>query len=197
MDEAGFRALFSAAFDDVWRFARRRTSSATDADDVAAETFAVAWRRRADLPEDKVRLWLFGTARHVLANQHRGDRRRLGLGARLAAVPSPPGPADPAVVVADEDHDARALWTALASLPDDDRDLLVMRAWDELAVTEMAVLLGCSPNAVSVRLTKARRRLADALDVAPRAATTDPDRTDLGRSRTSDGRTPSQEGGPR
>lgn len=193
MDEAGFRALFAAQFDDVWRFARRRTSSAADADDVTAETFAVAWRRRGDLPpDDEARLWLFGTARHVLANHRRGDRRRSGLGARLSVVPAPPGPGDPGVVAVDHDQDARALWSALASLSADDRDLLIMRAWDDLAVTDMATLLDCSPNAVSVRLTKARRRLADALD----AGSTD-EGTDPTRSRTSDGRTPNPGGGPR
>lgn len=193
MDEAGFRALFAAQFDDVWRFARRRTSSAADADDVTAETFAVAWRRRADLPAaGEARLWLFGTARLVVANQRRGDRRRADLGTRLAAVRSLPGSGDPAVEAVDHDQGARALWSALASLSADDRDLLIMRAWDDLPVTDLATLLSCSPNAVSVRLTKARRRLADALDAGSPGDGTDPT-----SSRTSDGRTPNPGGGPR
>jgi hypothetical protein len=59
LDES-FQQLFADHFPDVWRFARRRTPSSEDADDVAAETFAVAWRRRHDLPEDEARPWLFG-----------------------------------------------------------------------------------------------------------------------------------------
>lgn len=53
---------------------------------------------------------------------------------------------------------------ALASLSDDDRDVVVMRCWDGLAVTDIAALLDCTPNAVSVRLHKARRKLLDRLD---------------------------------
>lgn len=162
MDEDAFTCLYAAHADDVWRYARRRCSSAERADDVLGETFAVAWRRRDDLPgPPDDRLWLLGTARRVLANQRRGDRRRDGLRERLVAVRSDPGPTDPAEVVGD---DGDALWAALASLPDDQRDLLMMRAWDGLAVTDMATLLGCSSNAASIRLTRARQQLATALE---------------------------------
>jgi RNA polymerase sigma-70 factor (ECF subfamily) len=64
---------------------------------------------------------------------------------------------------------------ALGSLTADDRDLLVMRAWDELTVTEMATLLDCSANAVSIRLNRARGRLATALgEKDPRLSRTSP-----------------------
>jgi RNA polymerase sigma-70 factor (ECF subfamily) len=52
----------------------------------------------------------------------------------------------------------------LASLNDDDREVVIMRCWDGLAVTDIAAVLDCTPNAVSVRLHKARRRLIDRLD---------------------------------
>ena len=45
MTDEQFRALFAENFDDVWRFARRRVNGAAEAEDVAAEVFAVAWRR--------------------------------------------------------------------------------------------------------------------------------------------------------
>lgn len=193
MDEAAFRTFFAAQFNDVWRFARRRCSSADQADDVAAETFAVAWRRRNDLPPGgEARLWLFGTARLVLANQRRGDRRRAGLQDRLAAVPAPRSPDDPAdVVVADADTDGK-LWAALAGLSDDDRDLLMMRAWDEIAVSDIAVLLGCTPNAASLRLHRARARLADAL--AAGSGGSPPAVGEVNRSTPSTGRTASATG---
>ena len=182
MDEDAFRSFFAAHFDDEWRFARRRCDSSEDADDVTAESFAVLWRRRRDLPpEEERRLWLFGVVRRVLANQRRANRRRAGLDERLKAVVMPRStttddPAELAVA-----HDESRVGTALASLSEDQRDLFVMRAWDELSVTDMATLLGCTPNAVSVRLHKARRRLAQALtDTAgtdPRPPRTSPDRT--------------------
>lgn len=163
-DELRFRALFGDHFGDVWRFARRRCPGAAEADDVAAETFAVAWRRRDDLPcGDDARLWLFGTARLVLANQRRSTERGDRLRSRIEGVMPTLAPApDPADVIADR-HDDRLI-TALATLTDDDRELLYMRAWDGLAVSDMAALLDVTPNAVSVRLSKARTRLAAALE---------------------------------
>lgn len=175
MDEAAFRDLFRQQFADVWRFARRRCASAHEADDVAAETFAVAWRRRDGLPPaPDARLWLFGTARLVLANRRRSEDRRSRLDDRLAGEPRPTA-MDPATVVVDAA--GRRLGGALASLSSDDRELLIMRAWDELSVTDIAALLGCTPNAASGRLHKARRRLAalladaDAPGDVPRAPT--------------------------
>jgi RNA polymerase sigma-70 factor (ECF subfamily) len=176
---------------EVWRFARRRCASGHDADDTVAETFAVAWRRRADVPVDDARLWLLGVARRVLANQHRSVRRRAGLRRRVEAIEGTGGtgpPLDPADVAAGR-VDA-TLWRSLAALSADDRDLLIMRAWDQLPVTEMAVLLGCTPNAVSVRLHKARGRLAEALRSHGHHDGTDPR-----PPRTSDGRSLAPEGG--
>ncbi len=154
MDEEGFEQLFASHFPDVWRFARRRTATTEDADDVTAETFAVAWRRRGEVPAAEARPWLFGVARNVLSNHWRSGERRTRLQSRLV---------ESALTwseVAEDRIQEKTLWLALASLSEDDRDLLIMRAWDELAVTEIAAVLGCTPNAASSRLHKARRRLA-------------------------------------
>jgi RNA polymerase sigma-70 factor (ECF subfamily) len=157
-DEAGFRVLFDEHLADLWRFARRRVGTPADADDIAADTFAVAWRRRDDLPTGPdLRLWLFGVARNVLANHLRGETRRRRLHLRLVAAQ---GPAEP-VVEPPVSHAGPSLAAALASLGDGEREVLLMRYWDGLAVHEIATLLGSTPNAVSLRLHKARRRLAE------------------------------------
>ena len=151
-------AMFDQHMDAVWRFVRRRVSSAADADDVTAEVFATACRRAADLPAEEERhLWLYGVARNVLRNHARSTERRRRLGARILAT-------RPEVTVGPGEPFDDEVLRALARLGADDRDLLVMRAWDELSVTDMAVLLGTSPNAVSLRLTRARKRLAALLD---------------------------------
>jgi RNA polymerase sigma-70 factor (ECF subfamily) len=155
MTDEHFRALFADNFDDVWRFARRRTLTAEEADDVSSETFAVAWRRRDDLPPGAARLWLFGVARLVLANLQRESRRRARLQLRLAGFRPEPQPA-PQV----DD----AVWQSLATLSAADRDLLLMRAWDALDVPQIAELLGIGPATVSSRLHKARKRLRRELD---------------------------------
>lgn len=156
--------LFSETFADVWRFARRRAASSADADDVTAEVFAAACRRRMDLPPaGERRLWIFGVARHVLANHGRGAARREKLSARLNSLRQDTS-IDPEPLLDDD------LRVALARLPDEDRELLIMRAWDGLAVTEIAALLEITPNAASVRLSRARQKLSELL------ARTDADR---------------------
>jgi RNA polymerase sigma-70 factor (ECF subfamily) len=156
LDEEPFSGFFADNFDDVWRFARRRTHSSAEADDVAAETFAVAWRRRTDIPAGKAaRLWLFGVVRNVVANQRREVERRERLHLRLATIASVPDSYEPS------EPFEHILWSALAALAEADRELLLMRAWDELDVAEIAVILEISAANVSSRLYKARRRLTD------------------------------------
>lgn len=150
-----FEAFVRADFTDVWRFVRRRVDSTADADDVTAEVFATAWRRRDEAPPaEERRLWVFGVARLTLRNHHRSGVRRDRLHLRLVD-----GTATTTEPVERDD----TVWRALASLDPDDRDLLIMRAWDGLAVNDIAVVLGVSANAVSQRLAKARTRLAAAM----------------------------------
>jgi RNA polymerase sigma-70 factor (ECF subfamily) len=86
------RELASAWISDLYRdhapeilgYALRRSGDPDDAADVVAEAFLIAWRRLGEVPPgDEARLWLYGTARHVLPNQDRGARRRDRLTERL------------------------------------------------------------------------------------------------------------------
>lgn len=75
--EQEYVELFRSAFDPLWRFVRRRVASADDADDVTAEIFAVAWRRRSHWPPpDERKLWLFGVARNILSTHKRSIYRQ-------------------------------------------------------------------------------------------------------------------------
>lgn len=165
-DELAAESLFRATADDIWRFVRRRVASAQDADDLCAEVFAVAWRRRAHrLPADEQRLWLFGVARRVVLAHSRAATRRASVLSRLA----PSATHHPGIDVGERE----ALADALAGLPERDREVLLLRAWDGLPVTDIATLLGVTPNAVSVRLSKTRRRLEDALRASGEAPALD------------------------
>jgi len=76
--EAEFRRLFDEHHRDVLAYALRRCEQRTDAEDVVAGTFAVAWRRFGDAPVEELRLaWLYAIAARVLANQRRSQRRLL------------------------------------------------------------------------------------------------------------------------
>src|ERR671925_780839 len=80
-----FDALFASYNADIVAYCGWRAVSASDAQDAAAEVFLTAWRRLDELPEgDAARLWLYATARRVIANQRRSSRRRSALLERLA-----------------------------------------------------------------------------------------------------------------
>ena len=158
--EVRFRSLYDEHGRDLLAYALRRTPNPEDAADILAETFLVAWRRSAEVPPgSEARLWLFGVARRVLANQLRAEHRRIRLSERLrievvdevADLPHPEG----------EDSGVLA---ALASLPPEDRELLMLIAWEELTPGQAARVLGVSPVAARSRLLRARRRLRRELD---------------------------------
>ncbi|HKZ14714.1 MAG TPA: RNA polymerase sigma factor [Solirubrobacterales bacterium] len=153
--EERFSRLYRAHARDVLAYALPRAGGPEDAADVVAETFLVAWRRIGDVPSgDEGRLWLYGTARRVLANQRRGERRRDRLSSRLGselaaavAVPAPQG------------REGAALLRVLARLGEEDREILMLAGWEELKSPQIARVLGISAVAARVRLHRARRRL--------------------------------------
>lgn len=152
---ARFDALWAAHYGAVLGYALRRRREG--AHDVAADTFLAAWRRLDDVPSDDPLPWLIGTARNAIANQARGERRRVALVKRLGGLARHVGP-DPAEMGGGTE--ARA---AFASLRPTEREVIALAAWERLTHTQIAVVLGCSPGAVAVRLHRARERLRDAL----------------------------------
>lgn len=146
---ARFEALFEAHYGAVLAYASRRASSDVAAD-VAAATFEVAWRRFDDVP-DQALPWLYGVARRLLANTRRAEMRRRHSWSRLAAVRSVE-PAD----APEEGPKARA---ALARLRPQDREVLMLVAWEGLDPEAAARSLGISVGAFAVRLHRARHRL--------------------------------------
>lgn len=156
--EERFEELFARTQTALMGYAVRRVSDPADAADVVAETYLVAWRRLDELPPgEETRLWLFGVARRVLANHHRGERRRLALADRLreelGTGPDLPPP-----------DSSGAVGRAMRRLSDDDRELLTLLAWEGLSREEVAVTLGVSRAVVRLRLHRARGRLAVALN---------------------------------
>ena len=79
-----FDALFASYSSDIVAYCSWRAVSASDAQDAVADVFLTAWRRLDELPEgDAARVWLYATARRVIANQRRSSRRRFALQERL------------------------------------------------------------------------------------------------------------------
>lgn len=139
-------------------FALRRVRR-EDADDIVAETFLVAWRRFEHFPSEPLP-WLFGIARNVIATRRRGDRRRAALFARLHDDSDRTQPGHPST-------ERLEIAKAFNSLSDRDRDALMLIAWDGLTIPQAAEVVGCSPASFSLRLHRARRRLARRMEVDP------------------------------
>jgi len=151
-----FSRLFASAYGPLWAYARRRVPAA-DLDDVVAEAFTVAWRRLDAIPEgDGALPWLYGVAYKVICNHRRSQHRRLRLVARLAAEPPSTPDFDPA-------SGDTAVLEALGALRPADQEILRLVAWEGLEANEAAVVLGCSTNAATLRLSRARARLRERL----------------------------------
>ena len=146
-------------------YALRRAASRDDALDAVAETYTVAWRRRADSPADpdEVRPWLFGIARRCLADIDRSTARATRLGAKLAEAFIEGVVPDPA---SRTDSDQEPVRQAMAGLSDSDRELVALIAWEGLTPAQAAVALDLTPAATRVRLHRARTRLKHALSIA-------------------------------
>jgi len=153
---ARFDALFREHERAVLAYAMRRAQTLADAEDVAAETFTIAWRKLGSIPAAEPLPWLYAVARRVLANQRRGKGRRERLAAllRVEDVATP--------MRAGEDLDG-PVFAALASLSPADQEVLRLIAWEELGNQGIAAVLGITANAVAIRLHRARARFADAL----------------------------------
>ena len=167
--EVRFRTLYEATYRDLLRFVQRRVHP-THAEDIAADVFLVAWRRFDDLPPaaGDTRAWLFGIAQRTLLNGQRGDRRRRALTIRIAD----------AIVVAQGGEawkgsdselvarrlDLAAAWSRLAPVH---QETLSLAVWDGLDGPQAAVVLGISPVAFRLRLSRARRALRRYAECAP------------------------------
>lgn len=156
-----FTALAHEVGGPLRRYVGRRAPAAA-VDDVLADAFLVLWRRLDDVPADDPLPWAYAVARGCLANAQRAARRQLSLVERIGRLDAPrPAP---------EDEEHPELLAALDALPSLDREVVTLWAWEQLAPREIATVTGLTANAVSIRLHRAKKRLAAELarkDSAP------------------------------
>jgi len=152
-----FGALYEAYSADIVAYCTWRADSASDAQDAVAEVFLTAWRRLDDVPEgDAARVWLYATARRMLASQRRSTRRRAALTERLAlAAPTREPSGDP------EEHLVREALRQLGPL---DREVLLLSEWEGLSPGRIASVLRCPTVTARGRLHRARRRFRSAFE---------------------------------
>lgn len=152
-DEAWFDALFAAYAQQVHRYFLRRTA-ADDAEDLAADVLATAWRRRDDVPAGFELAWLYRSAGFVLAN-HRRKSRPTPV-AQLPDDDSDPL-SDPAEIVVDDE----AVREVLNRLSARDRHVLLLNVWEGLDGEGLAQALGLSRGGAAAALSRARARLRE------------------------------------
>ena len=172
--ERRFAALYQAYYRPILTYAVRRVAPGEDAADVVADVFTTAWRRIAELPEPPAdRLWLYGVAQRVIAGRRRSARRLGRLTARLQAdlgtrppdqlAPDQLAPGQPGL----RDATADRLIAALDRLSPGEREALQLILWEQLSHAEAAQVLGCSANAVTIRVHRAKARLRTELASSP------------------------------
>ena len=175
-DAQRFELLVAELHAPLLAYLVRRTDRQTAAD-VLADVLLVLWRRRDEIPPDAALPWSYGVARRCLANARRGANRREALVARLVIV-DPPRPVD-GPEAADVVDDG-ALRDAMSRLTPPEAEALTLWAWEGLAPAEIAVALGVTPNAVSIRLHRAKIHLREWLEFHDRKER-DGSRTGTGR----------------
>lgn len=177
-DQGEYAAYFAQFFDQVRLYSARRVGWA-DAEEVTSEVFLQAWRhwpqsRERSLP------WLYRTAGLVIRNHRRAHEHQQRILAQAVDVfaaglgSTGAGPSHGAADAADAVTHRTQACVALARLRPEDREVLLLSAWEGLTARELGQTLGCSTAAAYVRLHRARRRLEDLL--------ADPDLTPLAQS---------------
>ncbi|MEV0398160.1 RNA polymerase sigma factor [Polymorphospora rubra] len=156
-----FRGVYAEHYPDVVRYGLRRLDGMAAAEELAQEVFLVAWRRRWEVPA-RTLPWLYAVARRLLANHWRAKRAAAPAVELTEAVG--PDRQDGIVRLID-------VRTALGRLSDDDQEILRLVGWEQLSLSETALVLGCGPAAAKVRLHRARRRLAELLRDRPEQTT--------------------------
>jgi RNA polymerase sigma-70 factor (ECF subfamily) len=160
-DASAFGEIFDRHFAEIHRYMRRRVGVAL-ADEIAAETFTVAFRLRDRYDRHALdcRPWLFGIAANLIRRHWRTERRRLRAYARTGVDP-----------ICDESSEverrvdaiaaAPQLAAALASLSGGEREVLLLFAWADLSYEEISAALGIPAGTVRSRLSRARAHVRE------------------------------------
>lgn len=175
-DAASFRALFDRYAEVLYRLVRRRVRADADARDLVQQTFLQLHRARADFRADaRLRPWLFTIAFNLVREHYRRSGRKredavspelLDPLAAAAGVADSPGSASAPLTAPDviEQRERLArVRTALARLPDAQREVIELHWFEDCPYDEVAAIVGASVEAVRVRAHRGYARLRELL----------------------------------
>lgn len=163
-DPEVFTEVYDCYFRVIYLYVAARLGTGP-AEDIAAETFAVAFgqRDRFDPARGGVRPWLFGIATNLVARYRRAEARHYRALARARDMPSAGSPEDGVVAKVAARRLRPQLLAALAALSQGERDVVLLVAVSQLSHEEVAQALGISAGTVGSRLSRARKRLRAAI----------------------------------
>ena len=160
--------LFDANAPALILFARQWTTSHADAEDVVQEAFIKFWRIGRHRAEDS-RAYLFASVKRAALDTRRSRLRREQREAKASRWNAPNEPIFESVVERDEWRES--VESALAALPQSQREVLVLKAWGDLTFPQIAKIMGASPNTVASRyryaLDALRKTLVKDAEVLP------------------------------
>ena len=154
-----FGELFDRHWPSVYRYCRSRAGS--EGEDLAAETFRLAFDRRGTYELDRAdaRPWLLGLATNLIRNHLRSCGRGARALGRLSEANAFDDPTDTIIERAEAAQLGPVLAQALDGIRSSDRDALLLFAWNDLSYDEVAVALGIPVGTVASRISRARLRL--------------------------------------
>ncbi|WP_269931293.1 RNA polymerase sigma factor [Aminobacter sp. HY435] len=161
---SGFKADLLAAIPGLRAFAMSLAQHADRADDLVQETLVKAWDKQSSFqPGTNLKAWLFTILRNEFYSQMRKRGREVQdsdglMTARLAVHPSQPGRLDLA--------DFRK---ALEQLPEDQREAIILIGASGFSYEEAAEICGCAVGTIKSRVSRARNRLQEILDISGEA----------------------------
>lgn len=153
-----FDAIFGDEFPPLFRYCHRLTGDADAAEDVAQEAFVRLFTKNVEGPRPALRVWLFRVATHLIRDRYRvSENRRRLLERHPVAPPSMPDPE----LALESEQAKEAVRTALATLAERDREMLLMRE-EGFSYREIAAAVDVQPGSVGTLLARAQRRFAEA-----------------------------------
>jgi RNA polymerase sigma-70 factor (ECF subfamily) len=156
-DSMAFAELYDFYLPRVYGFVYRRVQDRSVAEDLTSMTFQRALEnvRRSEFRNDSFGGWLYRVASNVVVDHVRRDRRYVSM----SEVDGDAEPADLALDALAAAADRDQLQRAMRRLSSNHREVLVLRYYDDLDVPEICAVLGCSREALAVRLHRALRAL--------------------------------------
>ncbi|GAB2928688.1 RNA polymerase sigma factor [Micromonospora polyrhachis] len=167
-DPESFALIFDRHAPHIHRYLVRRLGAGI-ADDLVAETFLAAFRRRKrfDPAYPEARPWLYGIATNIVSQRRREEEREYRLRQAYVPTTSEASHADRVVTVVTAQSLRQTLFDALAKLSARDRDVLLLIAWEELTYDQVAAALSIPVGTVRSRLNRARKLLRENLSSDP------------------------------